>query len=194
MGGVPCTHVAQQTTPTPRDVSEHIGKKYVELNSLPQEDTDMCEFVYNQLAETVIDLYSQIPVPVVFQENDPYDSYEDMARTVGEERQLRVYAGHADAHPLMSEWTTLAFRAVHDWHGHLKHDVPFTAEGEFRKWWNMRDDFQPLTNRALFAEVCGQVGQAHYLEDGFESDRFTQRAFLAPDDWIDPMIEAVDPE
>jgi len=183
--------MATKEAMTPRAVSERIGREYVEADSLPAEGTDRCESVYNQLADRVIDLYNEIPVPVVFQSDDPYTSYTDMAETVGREQMLRVYDGHADSHPYFSASVNLKFRAVHDWHGHLRYDTPFTAVGEFTKWFGMSDHFSDDVNRALFAEVCGQVGEVHYLDDGFESDRYQQRAFLAPEQWVAEMSVAV---
>lgn len=179
---------------SPKAVSKRIGREYVKTDTLPFEGTNLCKMAYEKLARHVCDLFDQIPVTVQFQTQDPYESYEDMARTVGKERKLRIYSGQADVHPILSESETLKFRAVHDWFGHLKNDVDFSAEGEFKKWANMEKELDRDTRRVLFAEVVGQVGQAHYLRDGFDSEDYTQRAFLAPIHWIHWMETAVETE
>lgn len=179
-----------QKAKTPKAVVQDIGREYVEMNTLPGEGSRHVATEYARLAQTVRGLYSEIPVPVVFQKADPYDDYQDMAETVGEEGVLRVYSQHAD-HPVMSEEDNLRFRAVHDWHGHLKHDVDFSPAGEFLKWYAMRDDFTDAGQRILFAEVVGQVGAVHYLPDGFSDERYVQRAAKAPTSWIDDMTEVV---
>jgi hypothetical protein len=180
------------TTKTPRKVAEVIGRKYVERDSLYRECHRQTERAYNRIADIVVCLYNQIPVPVVFQSDDPYTDYEDMAETVGAEQQLRVYNQHTD-HPYFSHEEQCAFRAVHDWYGHLDADVDFTPEGEYRKWKHMCHHFTSnAQRRVMFAEVVGQVGAVHYLDDGFADDRYEQRVFQAPRYWIDMMTDAVE--
>lgn len=177
---------------TPKAVAKRIGREYVESDSLPCEDNRATERAYRSIAKTVTRLFDRIPVPVVYQSDDPYDSYADMARTVGREQMLRVYCEHA-GHPFLSDSENLKFRAVHDWFGHLEADVHFKADGEFKKWQHMKQYFSgPNVHRVMFAEVVGQVGAAYYLRDGFGDDRFTQRAFIAPKWWIHWMRAAVD--
>jgi hypothetical protein len=175
----------------PKGVVNRIGHEYVE-RSHSTGGRSAIQTGYSALAETTQTLFSQIPVPVVFQEADPYDDYQDMAETVGREQQLRVYNQHTD-HPILTHEETLQFRAVHDWFGHLEADVDFTPRGEFKKWEHMHNEYGLGLHetRALFAEVIGQVGVAHYLPNGFADDRFEQRAFLAPYRWIDAMQTAV---
>jgi len=176
--------------PSPKQAVEQIGREYVETGRLPGENTKRAETLYLRVEKKVRSLYDHIPVPVVFQEADPYDSYADMARTVGQEQQLRVYNQHTD-HPYFTHTGQLAFRAVHDWYGHLEADVNFSPSGEFRKFEHMRQYFTRSENRVLLAEVVGQVGAVHYLPDGFEDSRYEQRAFIAPDRWADSMRDAV---
>lgn len=174
----------------PQSVAEIIGREYVETDRLPREHTNIVSGVYSSIGSRCEILLRCIPVPVVFQSDDPYSDYQDMAETVAEEQQLRVYNQHTN-HPEFSHDEQLAFRAVHDWFGHLEADVDFSPEGEFKKWDHMRKHFTQAQNRVMFAEVVGQTGMVHYLDDGFESDRLTQRAFVAPDRWVDMMHRAV---
>jgi hypothetical protein len=177
-------------TDTPVGVAKKIGREYVEREQLPHEGTEYTASVYASVADRICELYDSIPVPVVFQSDDPYTDYADMAETVGQEQQLRVYDQHTD-HPHFSESEQLKFRAVHDWHGHLSADVDFSPAGEFTKWAHMTRYFGPTSNRVMLAEVVGQVGAVHYLQDGFADERYEQRAFLAPTRWSDWMADAV---
>lgn len=175
---------------SPMQVATDIGREYVEADSLPGEGEPITADVYQDLALKVAWLFDRIPVPVTFQPEDPYDGYADMARTVGEERRLRVYNQHTD-HPHLTHQQQLKFRAVHDWHGHLSADVDFSPAGEYRKYLHMRRYFNFQENRAVFGEVVGQAGAVHYLPDGFADDRYEQRAFLAPERWLSRMKRAV---
>lgn len=174
----------------PVAVAKHIGREYVESDSLYGEGSEWVARAYTGIESRVRMLAEQIPVPVVYQEADPYDDYQDMARTVGREQQLRVYNQHTD-HPHFSHRGQLAFRAVHDWYGHLSADVDFSPAGEYQKWKHMARHFGPEENRVMFAEVVGQVSAVHYLQDGFESERYEQRAFAAPSRWMQLMQRAV---
>jgi hypothetical protein len=176
---------------TPHEVAEQIGEEYVKSDELPAENTASISVGYDNLGRVIADLFRQIPVPVIFQESDPYDDYADMAETVGNERKLRVYALHT-SHPEFSHTEQLMFRAVHDWFGHLEADVDFSPEGEYKKWEHMNRYLENTRQeRIMFAEVVGQVGVVHYLPDGFADDRYVQRAFGAPDNWIADMYRAV---
>lgn len=177
-------------TPSPKAVAERIGREYVESDTLPYEGSKRAEILYGNIGSICQNLESRIPVPVVYQASDPYDDYQDMAETVAEEQQLRIYNQHTD-HPYFTHDEQLAFRAVHDWYGHLSADVDFTPEGEYRKYMHMRKHFRPEENRVMFAEVVGQVGAVHYLPDGFEDSRYQQRAFVAPERWMEAMNNAV---
>jgi hypothetical protein len=175
----------------PKAVVKYIGREYVERDSLYGEGSEWVARAYTGIESKVRTLVERIPVPVVYQEADPYDDYQDMAETVAREQKLRVYNQHTD-HPHFSHRGQLAFRAVHDWYGHLSADVDFSPEGEYLKWEHMARHFGPEQNRVMFAEVVGQVAQVHYLSGGFESDRYEQRAFAAPSRWMQLMQRAVE--
>lgn len=177
----------------PQDPVVEIGRQYVESDSLPLEGHSYMEQIYSELADIVRELFEQIQVPVTFQKADPYDNYRDMAQTVAQEQQLRIYNQHTD-HPHFSHEEQLMFRAVHDWFGHLEADVDFTPSGEYKKWKHMCDYFgNEILNRTMFAEVVGQVCAVHYLPNGFESNRYEQRAFVAPETWLKMMKASFEP-
>jgi hypothetical protein len=185
-----CIDMAQKPAKSPKFVAKEIGRKYVERPGFPEKEVRVSR-TYELVADIVTDLFAQIPVPVQFQKADPYDDYEDMANTVATEQKLRVYNQHTE-HPYFSHMEQLAFRAVHDWFGHLEADVDFTPEGEYRKWEHMNQYFwSDYQKRLLFAEVVGQVGAVHFLPNGFADSQYDQRAFLAPESWIADMHIAV---
>lgn len=172
-------------------VAKWIGRQYVETDTHKFEGHQITEEIYREIAEITAELFDKIPVPVEFQPKDPYDSYTDMAETVGHEQKLRVYSKHND-HEYFSEKENMKFRAVHDWFGHLEADVDFSAEGEFKKWEHMNQYYKTEDQkRVMFGEVVGQLGAIHYLKDSFNDDRYTQRAIPAPLTWIRLMDNAV---
>lgn len=175
----------------PVAVAKRIGREYVESDRLPYENGRDTEILYGDIGSLCRQLADRIPVTVVYQSEDPYDDYQDMAETVGSEQMLRVYDQHTD-HPFLSEKEQLAFRAVHDWYGHLEADVDFSPAGEFKKWKHMNKYFRGAEKRVMLAEVVGQVGAVHYLKDGFADDRYQQRAFQAPKRWADWMERAIE--
>jgi len=175
----------------PVAVAKWIGRQYVETEKHRFEGSEITKEIYREIAEITAELFEQIPVPVVFQPGDPYDSYTDMAETVGKEQQLRVYSKHND-HEYFTPEENMKFRAVHDWFGHLEADVNFSAEGEFKKWDHMNQYYSTADQqRVMFGEVVGQLGAIHYLKDSFADDRYEQRAIPAPLTWIRVMKKAV---
>ena len=177
---------------TPVEAARTIGRTYVEVDDFSTAGQMRTKRAYSQIADTVADLFDDIQVPVVFQSEDPYDDYRDMAETVAREQQLRVYNQHTD-HRYFTHEEQLMFRAVHDWHGHLAADVNFRPEGEYRKWEHMCPFFDTEDQRrVMFAEVVGQVGAVFYLDDGFADPRFEQRSIIAPKWWVRTMRDAVE--
>lgn len=106
-------------------------------------------------------LFEQIPVPVIFQSEDPYDNYQDMAATVEFENTLRIWNGGSPVEYMTTE-QNLKARAVHDWFGHLSLKCDFSIEGEVTKWANACKHYPDVCHQMLFAEVVGQVCTVHY--------------------------------
>lgn len=180
---------------TPREVARRIGQEYVEDHDrLPMPDTPAQVNViqaFDTMRRINLGLYEDIPIPVVFTESDPYDDYTDMAETVDREGELRIFSGGAP-HPLWDHDTEVISRAVHDYHGHLHLDVPFTIEGEYRKWEHSRTHYPAYCDRVLFTEVVGQLGAAIHLDHGYDDFRFVQKVFAAPPEWIEDMARAIE--
>lgn len=180
-------------TATPKEVAIEIGEQYVNdypTVPSPGQKRDRLEKAFERMAYANRDLFEQIPVPVEFQEEDPYGDYWDMRNTVAREGILRVYSGHPD-HPFWSDRENLISRAVHDWHGHLTVNCNFSPSGEYLKWEHSRDHYPRYCERVFFTEVVGQVGAVHYLPDGFEDPEYEQKVFAAPPEWIERMSRAV---
>lgn len=167
-----------------QEAKERIGKEYIEADSLPYENSDRVRRAYRRIARINEHLYSQIPIEVIWQKEDPYDSYADMRETVAKEGVLRVFSGGSGTRYLSHE-ENVKGRAVHDFFGHLEADVDFSFCGEFRKWLHVKDRYPPDAQSVLFTEVVGQRAAAGYLDEGFASDRFEQRAAFPKAGWID---------
>lgn len=164
-----------------------IGEHYAEEESVPLENTEEVEQAYNTMTSVNKELYAEIPVPVIFQSEDPYDNYEDMKETVEKEEVLRIFTG-GNPPDNMTEQENWEARAVHDWHGHLSYDVNFSLEGEFWKWYRSTRLYPPEVTQLLFAEVVCQIS-AYYYKGGFD---FEQRDIIAPSEWIEQACDYYD--
>jgi len=174
---------------TQATVPEKIGREYVESDTLPAENSAEVRDAYRKIARINDVRYEQIPVPVVWQEDDPYSDFQDMKESVEREGVFRVFSGGTHPTGVLSREENIKGRAVHDWYGHLAAECDFSFSGEFTKWRHVRDAYPPECAPVLFAEVVGQVSAAYYLEGGFSNDRFTQRPCAAPARWIDAARE-----
>lgn len=168
------------------DWCDTIGRNYVS-GDWGIQSPDKLRRAYGTYVTETTELYRDIPVPVEFQEQDPYDDYQDMKETVEQEGKLRVFTG-GDTPAYLTHAQNLQGRAVHDWHGHLGFDVPFTPEGEFLKWWHMSNMYSTNVCQLLFAEVVGQVSAIHHV-GGFD---YSQTCTLAPTEAIERVCQYYD--
>ena len=159
-----------------------LGFCYVEWGPEMAQQQDTTD-LYRELGERHAELYDEIPVPVHWTDDDPYNSYEEMRSRVFREGELWVYQGgsHPDG---MTHEQNVKGRAVHDWFGHLQHDVGFSFEGEFLKWYNTKALYPKDTHQLLFTEIVCQRAAISYLEDGFADPQFEQHGFESPEAWI----------
>ena len=165
-------------------VKQRIGDEYVNRDSFPGEDDPETIDQYHAVARRHEHLYEQIPVSVLWTHADPYSSAEQLFEAVEKDDELLVFAG--GSHPeYMTEVQNVQGRAVHDYFGHYRFTTDFSLEGEFRTWRNLKQFYPEDTHRVLFTEIVGQRCAGSYLEDGFDDDRFAQRAFPAPPYWIE---------
>lgn len=176
------------------DVAHRIGLEYVE-GHFENEDSIRVQKAYYQISKRNSELYRQIPIPVLWTEDDPYSSYEELREGIRRDGELRVFSG--GSHPkFVNPDQNVKGRAVHDYFGHYRHDVDFSVKGEFLKWWHTRHHFPDLyeydipVREVLFAEIVGQRCAVGYLDDGFGDQRFEQRAIAAPRRWIELCKEA----
>jgi len=154
------------------------------------EANDHTVDLYDMLGMRHRELYEEIPVEVFPTEDDPYDSYEDMRNRVFDEGVLYVFDG--GSHPEgMTHNENVMGRAVHDWFGHLKHDVDFSFEGEFMKWYHMREQYPLILHHLLFTEVVVQRAAVSWLPDGFSDPNYEQYEFEAPTKWVNMGLELI---
>lgn len=177
-------------------IAVNIGAAYVsEYPTFPpvRSERKKIEKAFETMEAINRELFDDIPIPVQFTEDDPYDDYQNMRLSVAEEGILKVFSG-GDPHPIWDQEAEVISRAVHDWYGHLQLDVPFTIEGEYAKWDYSRSHYPAYCDRVLFTEVIGQLGAAYYLDDGFADDQFEQKVFAAPPEWIEDLSMAIERE
>lgn len=169
---------------TATDVEQEIGKAYVETAEFADEDSDSIREQYEVIGHRHEILYEQIPVPVIWTHEDPYESAATLREQIDDEGELRVYTGGSQSTYMTAEQNVKG-RAVHDYFGHYRFDADFSVAGEFAVWQHTKNFYLPSTHCILFSDIVGQRCAAGYLDDGFASDQFEQRAFPAPDHWIE---------
>jgi len=152
-----------------------LGEWYDSANEEPSLASD----AYEVIAEINEEKYEEIPCKVIWQEEDPYDSFADMRETVQVEGQLRVFSDGSDP-KFMSHEQNIKGRAVHDWFGHLSAGCDFSMEGEWTKYQHVKDDYPPWVRPLLFTEIVGQRAAASYYPNGFFDEQFEQQAAFAP--------------
>jgi hypothetical protein len=169
---------------TNTDIKRIVGKWY---DRQPEQRSEDISKNYNQIATINEAWFDLIPIEVVFQSDDPYDSYIDMKETVEREGKLRVFNGGSEP-KFMSKEQNIKGRAVHDYFGHLSADCNFSMRGELQKWNHVKDHYPKEAHSLLFTEIVGQRGAVSYY-DGFGDPRFTQKAVKAPTWLIDLVRE-----
>ena len=160
---------------------DEIGESYVS-DGWEQQPSDIQRTAYSDMVRVNRDLFADIPVPVRYVSDDPYENYSHMQEQVPKDDMLLIFDG-GDTPEHMSHEENLQGRAVHDWYGHLQHDCDFSPMGEFTKWYRMIDHYPQTVTQLLFGEVVGQVAAIHYV-DGFD---YQQRPCIAPSCWIEQV-------
>jgi len=130
--------------------------------------------VYAQFVRECRAQFDQIPVRVVFTENDPYMKSADLFKDI-EAGTMRVYT-KGEKHPLMTEEENAIFRAVHDYFGHFQARGNFQPAGELAAWRAHSRMFSPVARRALDTETIAQV--AVYFFGSKPKTFATQKAVL----------------
>ena len=166
--------------------AKQIGKEYMEKK--PENRQEVKES-YKKLARINKYLFEQIPVNVEFVQEDPYTpenssspSYELMCEDIERNDNMKIFAGGSEPEYLNHRQNIIG-RAVHDFYGHYLFQCPFTLEGEFRKWHNMREFYPEDVVQLLFSEVVCQTCEVIYL-GGF-SEKFVQNPVYPKPEWIE---------
>ena len=96
---------------------------------------------------------------VVFSDDNPYNSAEDMRDQVKKTGDLVIWNGESE-HPILSKEENLKLRAVHDYFAHIAGGASFGLRGEISAF-NRHANFTPKKAAvALFTEVVGQAAYA----------------------------------
>ena len=169
----------------PINYAKEVGKSYLN-DSFESEDSKEVKQAYRQLARVNGFLFDRIPVEVVFTTQDPYEDFEEMKRDIEQNDRMKIFSGGSNPKHLTQQENNIS-RAVHDYFGHYKNNVPFTLKGEFLKWYNMRKMYPNDTSRLLFTEVVCQTSAVIYL-GGF-TDEFKQRGIFPKQEWVDTFKE-----
>jgi hypothetical protein len=119
---------------------------------------------------------------------DPYPNSAEMMDDVRENHRLRVYTG-GEPHPLMGAGVNNQFRAVHDLFGHAAFGNEFGPSGEMSAYFDHKQMFSPLAQRAMATETLAQNSYFNYaaVNEGKpvpQRQFASQKAALLPDDLI----------
>lgn len=165
-----------------QEIIDTVAEQYLEK---PEQDLTA---EYEALGRYNQNRFEDIPIPVVFTENDPYSDAEELFEGIEGDEELRIFSGGSSPEG-MTDKQNLKGRAVHDYFGHYKNQCGFSLEGEFTKWFNQKSEVPEMSEALYFSEVVGQTALVHYLEDGFEDPDFDQRSVLIDEDVRDGVIE-----
>jgi hypothetical protein len=94
---------------------------------------------------------------IEFSDRDPYKSYKQMKREVGETKSMRIFKGGSAGHPFFTEEENHIFRAVHDYLGHIGGKNSFSLQGELSAYTSQAKTIPPKARKALFCEIVGQI-------------------------------------
>lgn len=175
--------------------ANHIGEMY-DAYCVSNRDKRLMNRAVDEVIATNQLLIKRLKdeIDVQYTTDDPYSGHEEMFDDIAANDRIKIFSG--GTHPWYmgsmeksAKQNNIENRAIHDYFGHYKNNVGFNFWGEFQKWHHMRKHYSRQANRALFNEVAGQTGLVNYLEGGFDNDDYTQKAFLAPEQWIEYCYE-----
>jgi hypothetical protein len=134
--------------------AELVAKAYEEA---PEYDETVVES-YKVLIESVKKMFKQLQskVKVEFVDYDPYETRDEMAKDVEENKLLRI-SKLFNVHPIYNEEENLMLRAVHDYYTHIIANQDFGLRGELKAYNTHAILAPPAALPALFTEIVGQV-------------------------------------
>ena len=148
------------------DYAKKVGAAYMARPDYEGEYVSSWE----ALAKHTEKMYKQTlsRIGVEFQDEDPYENFDQMKKDVEDTGILKVFKDASD-HPVWTEEQNWLFRAVHDATIHLAgRGHPFTLRGELGAY-NRHYKIVPHAARdALFTEVVGQVCTFWYRDEKFD--------------------------
>lgn len=165
-------------------VGTAIGRMYLGMDDTI---TPLARQAYEEFADQIEDQFASLPVRVEFQDDDPYESAEEMFRDVDNRRLLKVYRTTGEqSHPLLTNTQNNMFRAVHDYYGHHRIRRGFDRHGEEAAWMHHSQMFRGLARRAMTTETRGQSSAFIWVNEGKEFP--PQKAVLLPE-WVSAVPE-----
>lgn len=165
-----------------QEIIDTVAKQYLEK---PEKDLTA---EYEALGRYNEARFEDIPIPVIFTEDDPYEDAESLFKGIEEDEELYIFS-EGSSPDGMTDKQNLKGRAVHDYFGHYKNRCDFSLEGEFTKWFNQKSEVPDMSEALYFSEVVGQTALVHYLEDGFEDSDFNQRSVIIDEDIRDGVVD-----
>lgn len=134
--------------------AELVAKAYEEA---PEYDETVVES-YKVLIESVKKMFKQLQskVKVEFVDYDPYETRDEMAKDVEENKLLRI-SKLFNEHPIFTEEENLMLRTVHDYYTHIIANQDFGLRGELKAYNTHARLAPPAALPALFTEIVGQV-------------------------------------
>lgn len=155
-----------------------IGRAYMDASPFI---TTLARKAYEALADQVVEQFHDLPVRVIFQEDDPYRSAAEMFEDV-ERGRLKIYSTpEGQQHPLLGYHANDLFRAVHDFHGHYMTRRDFSRHGEEAAWVRHSQMFTGLARLAMTSETRGQSSAFIWVNGGRAFP--PQKAVILPN-WI----------
>lgn len=170
-----------------------IGKAYVE-GTFENEENDFVREAFEEISKVNRELFELIPFPVIFVDEDPYQSAKEMRERVLKEKVIYIFTVFG-GHPYLDQEANNMGRAVHDVYAHLVCGCPFNFEGEYNAYLEQRNYYPDWTWKVLFAEIPAQTSAFYYqgiigdksspFYTGVGNFDYTQRAIEAPQEWLD---------
>lgn len=136
------------------EYAELVAKAYEEAPVYDETVVDS----YKALIESIKKMFKQLQskVKVEFVEYDPYETRDEMAKDVEDNKLLRISKLYNE-HPIFTEEENLMLRTVHDYYTHIIANQDFGLRGELKAYNTHARLAPPAALPALFTEIVGQV-------------------------------------
>jgi hypothetical protein len=136
-----------------------------QLETIDQKEIDQFRdeivFAFESINKQIIDRHRLISDFVIFVDDDPYASLEDMTESIRNLKYMMVTKRNNDSRLLPGD-LNLKFRAVHDYLHYLLQQ-PFNFEGEYKVYQAQKHIHKSkLRRQILYSEVVLQAAYCEY--------------------------------